>query len=112
LKIVISIGNHISLVTSAILLTAQVILVKCGKISVTPSGIKRKWYVRHHHHHHQPINVLTARAQAFLMDYALGKRVITHHESSASWWVLTAANAAATGGAQDNKFLVTHPMTD
>jgi hypothetical protein len=23
----------------------------------------------HHHHHHQPINVPTAGAQAFLMDY-------------------------------------------
>jgi hypothetical protein len=42
-------------------------------------------------------------------------------EPSAGWWVLTTANAAGTndltclpkhGGAQDNKFLVTHPMTD
>jgi hypothetical protein len=40
---------------------------------------------------------------------------------SAGWWVLTTANAAGTdgltclpkhGGARDNKFLVTHPMTD
>jgi hypothetical protein len=40
---------------------------------------------------------------------------------SAGWWVLTIANAAGTngltclpehGGAQDNKFLVTHPITD
>jgi hypothetical protein len=28
--------------------------------------------------HHQPINVLTARAQAFLMDYTQGERAITH----------------------------------
>jgi hypothetical protein len=30
-------------------------------------------------HHHQPINVPTARAQAFLMDYPQGKQAITHH---------------------------------
>jgi hypothetical protein len=33
----------------------------------------------HHHHHHQHINVLTARAQAFLVDYTFGEWVITHH---------------------------------
>jgi hypothetical protein len=32
-----------------------------------------------HHHHHQPINVPTAGAQAFLMDYPQGERAITHH---------------------------------
>jgi hypothetical protein len=40
---------------------------------------------------------------------------------SAGWWVLTTANVAGTdgltclpkhGGARDNGFLVTHPMTD
>jgi hypothetical protein len=31
------------------------------------------------HHHHQPINVPTAGAQAFLMDYPPGERAITHH---------------------------------
>jgi hypothetical protein len=31
-----------------------------------------------HHHHHQPINVPTAGAQAFLMDYPQGERAITH----------------------------------
>jgi hypothetical protein len=31
------------------------------------------------HHHHQPINVPTAGAQAFLMDYPQGERAITHH---------------------------------
>jgi hypothetical protein len=31
------------------------------------------------HHHHQPINVPTARAQAFLMDYPQRERAITHH---------------------------------
>jgi hypothetical protein len=30
-------------------------------------------------HHHQPINVLTAGAQAFLMDYPQGERALTHH---------------------------------
>jgi hypothetical protein len=30
-------------------------------------------------HHHQPINVPTAGAQAFLMDYPQGERAITHH---------------------------------
>jgi hypothetical protein len=29
--------------------------------------------------HHQPINVPTAGAQAFLMDYPQGERAITHH---------------------------------
>jgi hypothetical protein len=65
--------------------------------------------------HHQPINAPTAGAQAFLMDYTKRERAITH-----GWWVLTTANAAETngltclpknGGARDNKFLVTHPMT-
>jgi hypothetical protein len=32
-----------------------------------------------HHYHHQPINVPTAGAQAFLMDYPQGERAITHH---------------------------------
>jgi hypothetical protein len=30
-------------------------------------------------HHHQPINVPTAGAQVFLMDYPQGERAITHH---------------------------------
>jgi hypothetical protein len=71
--------------------------------------------------HHQPINVSTAGAQAFLMDYT---RRTGHNPPcgpSAGWWVLTTANAAWTNGlmcllklagARDNKFLVTHPMTD
>jgi hypothetical protein len=33
----------------------------------------------HHHRHHQPINVPTAGAQAFLMDYPQGERAMTHH---------------------------------
>jgi hypothetical protein len=33
----------------------------------------------HHHHYHQPINVPTAGARAFLMDYPQGERAITHH---------------------------------
>jgi hypothetical protein len=69
---------------------------------------------------HQPINAPTAGAQAFLMDYTLGERSIPRGPS-AGWWMLTTANAAETndltclpkhGGARDNKFLVTHPMTD
>jgi hypothetical protein len=31
------------------------------------------------HQHHHPINVPTAGAQAFLMDYTYGERAITHH---------------------------------
>jgi hypothetical protein len=31
--------------------------------------------------HYQPINVPTAGAQAFLMDYPQGERAITHHAS-------------------------------
>jgi hypothetical protein len=30
-------------------------------------------------HHHKPINVPTAGAQAFLMEYPEGERAITHH---------------------------------
>jgi hypothetical protein len=61
----------------------------------------------HHHLHHQLINVPTAGAQAYLMDY--------------TWWLLTTVNAAGTNGLtclpkhrgeQDKKILVTHPMTD
>jgi hypothetical protein len=33
-----------------------------------------------YHHHHQPINVPTAGAQAFLMDYTQGERAIAHHK--------------------------------
>jgi hypothetical protein len=36
------------------------------------------------YHHHQPINVPTAGAQAFLMDYPQGERAITHN------WPITA----------------------
>jgi hypothetical protein len=35
-------------------------------------------YLLYHHHHHQPINVPTAGAHAFLMDYPQGERAITH----------------------------------
>jgi hypothetical protein len=53
--------------------------------------------LHHHYRHHQPINVPTA-----------------------DWWVLTTANTAGPNGltcllkhgARDNKFLVTHPMTE
>jgi hypothetical protein len=60
----------------------------------------------HHHHHHQPINVLTAGAQAFHMDYPQGEP----RGPSADWWVLTTANAAGSltclpkhGGARDDE---------
>jgi hypothetical protein len=69
---------------------------------------------------------------SLLMSPLLGHRPaiwITHKENphspprerSADWWVLMTANAAGNngltcfpkhGGARDNKFLVTHPMTD
>jgi hypothetical protein len=32
-----------------------------------------------HYHYHQPINVPTAGAQTFLMDYPQEERAITHH---------------------------------
>jgi hypothetical protein len=31
------------------------------------------------HHHHQLINVPSAGAQAYLVDYSQGERVIVHH---------------------------------
>jgi hypothetical protein len=61
-------------------------------------------------------------SQAFLIYHT--KRRTGHKPPrgpSAGWWALTTANAAGTngltclpkhGGARDNKFLVTHPMTD
>jgi hypothetical protein len=70
-----------------------------------------------HFHHHQPINVPTV----FLMDYTQEQRGIPPRGPSAVWLVLTTANAAGTNGlaclpkhgeARDNKFLVTHTMTD
>jgi hypothetical protein len=75
------------------------------------------------HHHHQLINLPTAGAQVFLMNYPQGERGTGHNPprgSSADWWVLATANIAGTNGctllpkhgARDNKFLVTHPMTD
>jgi hypothetical protein len=33
----------------------------------------------HHYRHHQPINVPTAGAQAFLIDYPQRERAITHY---------------------------------
>jgi hypothetical protein len=74
-------------------------------------------------HYHQPINVSTARAQAFLMDPYYSVRRTGHNPPrgpSTGWWVLTTANAAGTngltcfpkhGGAQINKFLNIHPMS-
>jgi hypothetical protein len=68
--------------------------------------------------HYQPINAPTAGAQDFLY------RLTGHnppHGPSAGCWVLTIANATGANsstclpkhrGARDNKFLVTHPMTD
>jgi hypothetical protein len=64
-------------------------------------------------HHHQPINVPTVGAQAFLMDYTQGERVITHHAGQCRLGGTTTANAAETNGstclpnhekARDNKF--------
>jgi hypothetical protein len=39
-------------------------------------------YHKRHHHHDRPINVPTAGAQAFLMDYPQGEGAITHHAGS------------------------------
>jgi hypothetical protein len=69
-------------------------------------------------YHHQPINVPTAGAQAFLMDYLQGEQAITHHAGPVRIGGWT-ANAAGTngltclprhGGARDDKVLVTHPI--
>jgi hypothetical protein len=92
--------------------------------SCLTSAIARtiRWVIvrENNHHHHQPINVPTAGAQTFLMDYPQGERAITHHAGSAQL-VLMIANAAGTNGlmclpkhegARDDKVLVTHPMTD
>jgi hypothetical protein len=35
--------------------------------------------MRYYDHHHQPINVPTAGAQAFLLNYTQGERAIHHH---------------------------------
>jgi hypothetical protein len=47
------------------------------KNSVIPNMYISQYRLRCHHH--QPINVPTAGAQAFLMDYPQGDRAITHH---------------------------------
>jgi hypothetical protein len=74
----------------------------------------------HYVHHLQPINAPTVKAQ----DYGSHTRRTGHNPlrgPSADWWVLTTANAAVTngltylpkhGGAWNNKFLVTHLITD
>jgi hypothetical protein len=55
------------------------------------------WFILFHHHHHQPINVPTAGAQAFLMDYPQGERAKTHHAGpSVDWWVVTTADTAVS----------------
>jgi hypothetical protein len=74
------------------------------------------------HHHHQPINVPTTGAQAFLWITHIRKKGYNPPRGpSACWWVLMSAKAAGTngltclpksGGARDDKFLVTHSMTD
>jgi hypothetical protein len=70
---------------------------------------------------YQFINVVTAGAQAFFMDFPRRTGHNSPRGPSADWWALTTANTAETngltclpkhGGAQDNKFLVTHLMTD
>ncbi|RVE54887.1 hypothetical protein evm_000254 [Chilo suppressalis] len=67
-----------------------------------------------------PINVPTARAQAFPIDGIGRLGHAPQRGPSANWWVLTTADAVGTngltclpmhGGARDSKFLVTHPMT-
>jgi negative regulator of replication initiation len=45
-------------------------------------------------HHHQPINVPTARAQAFLMDHPQRTVHNPPRGPSADWWVITTANVA------------------
>jgi hypothetical protein len=65
------------------------------------------------------INVPTAGARAFLMDYPQKERAITHHAGPVRVGA-NSCNAAGNNGltclpkheARDNKFLVTHPMTD
>jgi hypothetical protein len=43
-----------------------------------------------YHHHHQPINVPTAGAQAFLMNYPQGERGITHTHHAAQSGLVSA----------------------
>jgi hypothetical protein len=45
--------------------------------SLNVFGSTHYYLLKHIHHPHQPINVPTAGAQAFLMDYPQGKRAIT-----------------------------------
>jgi hypothetical protein len=48
--------------------------------------------------YHQPINIDTAGALAFLMDYTQGEWANPPRWPSADWWALTTANAAGTNG--------------
>jgi hypothetical protein len=47
------------------------------------------------YNHYQPINVPTAGAQTFLMDYPQVERAIPQGRN-ADWWVLTTTNAAGS----------------
>jgi hypothetical protein len=70
---------------------------------------------------YQLSNVLTARAQAFLIDYTRRTGHKPPREPSLGWCMLTTANAADTNGltclpkherSRDSKFLITHLTTD
>jgi hypothetical protein len=81
----------------------------------------RECECRHSDLHHQTINTPIVVAQAFIMDYTKKTGHNPHRGPSAGWWVLPTAYTSGTvgltclpkhAGARDNKFLVTHPMTD
>jgi hypothetical protein len=97
---------------------SSVLTRKCN-ISIMMMNPISTAYVLRHHRYHQPINIPTAGLRPSIW--------ITHMSyhpprgPSARWWVLTTANEVGTNGltclskhvgARNNKFLVTHPMTD
>jgi hypothetical protein len=76
-----------------------------------------------HHHQHQPFNVPTAEAQVLWVIHNSWLGMVCYGLNHNSALVLTGANDCKCsrdngltcilkhGGARDNKFLVTHPMT-
>jgi hypothetical protein len=72
-------------------------------------------------HHNLPINIPTAEAQAFLMDYPQGERAIAHdvglvriaRSNDCKYSQDQRLNGIPKHeGARNNKILVTHPMTN
>jgi hypothetical protein len=93
-----------------------------------PKGVSRRRFLTVRSSHNIIviiiISLLMSQCWGTGLPYRLNMRRTDHNPPrgpSAGWWVPTTSNVAGTnglkclpkyGGAQDNTFLVTHPMTD